>query len=74
MTKTMNEQMIVNVAANVKCECDDRGELKPGWEWAYDKVLELPFVTHAPGECKCVNNLQEHERDGKKVILCSCCC
>jgi len=57
-----------------KCECDRNAKLIPGWEDEYDKELELPFVTHKPGECKCTNELKEYIRDGKKITLCSCCC
>lgn len=56
-----------------KCECDEKGRLKSGWEWSYDSKKELPFVNHEPNKCKCTNNLKEYKRDGKKIWLCSCC-
>jgi hypothetical protein len=57
-----------------KCECNCRARLVSGWEDTYDPELELPFVNHEPGECKCTNELKEYEREGKKVWLCSNCC
>lgn len=57
-----------------KCECDDNGKLPPGMSGMYDRVTELPFVNHKPGECKCTNELRQYLRNGKEVWLCSCCC
>lgn len=57
-----------------KCECEGTGFLLPKTEELFDKKLELPFVNHEPGECKCTNDLKEYVRDGKKIWLCSCCC
>ena len=56
-----------------KCECNNKGTLKHGMEDLYDQELELPFVNHQPGECKCVNDLKWYSKGGKKVALCSCC-
>jgi hypothetical protein len=67
-TKTMNEQM------EIKCQCDETGTLQIGWEWSYDEKKELPYVNHAPNECKCTNELKRYLRDGKEIWLCSCCC
>lgn len=58
----------------MKCECDRTGKLQAGWEDTYDPIKELPFVNHQPHECRCTNELNEYIRNGKKVILCSCCC
>ncbi len=58
----------------IKCECQKTGSLRSGMSGAYDTKKELPFVNHKPGQCKCTNDLQEYEKNGKKVTLCSCCC
>jgi hypothetical protein len=55
------------------CECDFEAKMPAAMAAFYDSISERPFVNHAPGECKCTNLLQEYERDGKKVTLCSCC-
>ena len=57
----------------MKCECDTIGVLKSSMESLYDKEKELPFVKHEPNKCKCVNDLKQYIRNGKKVWLCSCC-
>lgn len=54
------------------CECDHEGILVAPSSW-YDSVLELPFVVHAPNQCKCQNNLKLYNRNGKKLWLCSIC-
>ncbi len=56
-----------------KCECRGKGILQPGWESDYHPTKELPFVNHEPGECKCVNELRQYHKHGKKVWLCSNC-
>jgi len=55
------------------CECDEEGVLNTGMESWYDSVTELPFVKHAPGKCKCTNELALYERKGKTLTLCSNC-
>ena len=57
-----------------KCECKRTGKLKIGFDNWYDEKLELPFVNHKPGKCKCTNELKIYNRNGKKLTLCSCCC
>lgn len=60
-------------SAAPRCQCPEQGKLSLGWAWSYDWKLELPFVTHAPGKCKCTNELKRYRR-GKKILwLCSCC-
>lgn len=58
----------------MKCQCDSIGKLQPGMGSWYNPVTELPFVNHSPGKCKCTNDLKKYLRDGKEVMLCSCCC
>ena len=58
---------------NQHCECPSKGVLRSDIADLYNDV-ELPFVDHAPGECKCTNDLRMYERDGKHLMLCSCCC
>ena len=58
----------------MKCECEEEGILNPIVRHMYDKVSELPFVTHKPNECKCTNGLKRYIRKGKEVSLCSNCC
>lgn len=57
----------------VRCECPSEGVLYPEGESLYNPVTELPFVKHEPGECRCTNDLKPYLRDGKRIILCSCC-
>ncbi len=57
----------------MKCECKQEGELRAGMEYMYDKIKELPFVTHKPNECKCTNELKQYLKKGEKVWLCSNC-
>ena len=57
----------------MKCECDKTSSLPVISPDLYHPELELPFVGHQPGECKCTNELKRYERDGKIVWLCSCC-
>lgn len=71
MTKTDLEQHTCN---EPRCECTLTGTLYPEMAHQYDPVRELPFVTHAPGECKCTNDLRIYERNGKSMLLCSNCC
>ena len=56
-----------------KCECDQTGKLMPGMVDLYDEETELPYVNHKPGECKCTNGLKRYKRNGKIIVLCSCC-
>ena len=58
---------------NIKCECDTEGVFYPEMSEMYDKEKELPFVAHKPNECKCVNDLKQYWKNGKKVWLCSNC-
>ena len=58
----------------MKCECADTGRMPEGMLYAYDSVTERPFANHAPGECKCTNELQRYRRaNGEIKGLCSCC-
>jgi hypothetical protein len=56
----------------MRCECewDSRDNVN-------DPDLYLPqerkAMYHAPGECPGDYNLQKYLRDGKEVMLCSCC-
>ena len=52
-----------------RCECENTGRLLSFMSNFYDPKLELPFITHKPNECKCVNELKL--KDGK--WLCSNC-
>lgn len=54
-----------------KCECPVEGVLRPEMASWYHDSRELPFVNHEPGECKCTNELELYERDGKQLTLCS---
>lgn len=54
------------------CECEREG-VQGAPASMYDPVKELPFVIHAPGQCKCQNELKLYSRDGKKLLLCSIC-
>lgn len=56
-----------------KCQCNNTGNLSPGFESMYEPEKELPFVNHEPGKCKCTNELKEYKRGGEKVWLCSYC-
>lgn len=62
--------------ANIHCECTETGRLVPGWDSMYDPVTERPYVSHAPGECKCTNDLRLYREAGTTRVrfLCSCCC
>lgn len=60
------------MSLNEKCECDNVGIQSWPDKW-YDDELELPYVNHAPHQCRCTNNLRLFERDGKQLLLCSCC-
>jgi len=57
------------------CECDHEGKLSPGMSGYYDPVTELPYVNHAPGQCKCTNQLAQYKRgkNGPILTLCSNC-
>jgi len=57
----------------MKCECNKTGKLKPIIASQYHPITERPYVNHKPGECKCTNDLKRYYRDGKIVVLCSCC-
>lgn len=57
-----------------KCECDHIGEVPDHRLQEYDAITERPFVNHAPGKCKCTNDLQAYNRNGKILVLCSICC
>jgi hypothetical protein len=57
--------------SNLKCECPETGVLRT--PSLYDPITELPFVDHQPRECKCSNNLRMYRREGKLLLLCSCC-
>ncbi len=60
--------------SNQRCECQETGVLKPGMATFYDADTERPYVNHAPGECRCVNELKRYRRkDGSEAWLCSCC-
>jgi len=54
------------------CQCDELAE-DFGVGFLYDPLTERPYVAHAPGECKCVNDLKLCTRDGKQLWLCSNC-
>ncbi len=55
------------------CECDKISKVQPEMESWYNSVTEWPYVNHDPGQCKCTNELQLYNRNGKQVWLCSCC-
>jgi hypothetical protein len=57
----------------MKCECPDKGVLNPAIASMYDPYAELPFVEHAPGKCRCTNDLKLYRRGEKTLWLCSCC-
>lgn len=57
----------------MRCQCNHQGILVFGQSHLYDPVTELPFVDHAPGDCRCTNDLRWFVRDGLRVLLCSCC-
>lgn len=59
----------------IKCECPEEGKSNPNnpFNSWYDEELELPFVDHPPGKCKCTNNLKEVNRNGVILTLCSIC-
>jgi hypothetical protein len=56
-----------------KCQCQETAVLKPEMSSWYHQTLELPFVEHQPGECKCTHELKQYIRKGKTLWLCSCC-
>lgn len=57
-----------------RCECDEIGNVPVARLWMYDEQVERPYVNHAPGECKCLNNLHKYRRsDGSVKWLCSNC-
>jgi hypothetical protein len=56
-----------------RCECPHEAVLNSlvsGW---YDEETELPFASHAPGACRCTNELQLFLRGDEVLTLCSCC-
>lgn len=57
----------------MKCQCEHEGLLGAPAHM-YDPIKELPFVNHAPGECKCTNDLRQYRRNENSVFLCSICC
>lgn len=57
----------------LKCQCPNEGKLKPSIASMYDSETELPFVIHAPGECKCTNDIRRYRRGETILNLCSCC-
>lgn len=57
----------------IRCECPETGKLNPEWESVYDQEVELPFVNHEPGKCKCTNGLRLYSRNGNLLYLCSNC-
>lgn len=56
-----------------KCQCPNRGYVPPENLGQYAEKTERPYANHAPGECKCTNNLQLYQRGTEKLVLCSCC-
>ena len=56
-----------------KCECPERGTLKPEIAWMYEPQ-ELKAANHEPYECPGDYLLASYSREGKEIILCSCCC
>lgn len=56
-----------------RCECPEEGKLNPGMAPLYHRTLELPFVVHPPGECRCDNLLKRYRREGRVLWLCSNC-
>ena len=57
-----------------RCECPELSERDPVLDGLYDPVTEEPFRKHAPGECRCTNDLALYDRNGKQMWLCSMCC
>lgn len=56
-----------------RCECQEEGSPSSEFRsWYSDAEWAVAF--HAPGECKSTINLQQYERAGKLVWLCSTCC
>lgn len=61
------------MTAAVKCECQEQGVLAASVKHLYDTTTELPFATHAPGECKCTNDVKRYVCGDGERYLCSCC-
>lgn len=57
----------------IKCECPELSVLKEHMKMFYDPELELPFVDHEPGKCKCTNKIKAYKRGNKILYFCSCC-
>lgn len=47
---------------NKYCQCPHIGEVESHRFHEYDAISEWPFVNHAPGECKCTNELMLYRR------------
>jgi hypothetical protein len=58
---------------NMRCQCPEEGKLQPDMAGWYDEETELPYVTHAPGECECTNDVALYRRGERELLLCSCC-
>lgn len=61
------------MAEQIRCECLKRRRLTHWDEWIRFAEDEPAPQPHEPGQCPGTYGLQQFERDGKLVWLCSWC-
>lgn len=67
------EETTIALSNVPRCECQHEGSPDPMMRsWYSDAEWAVAF--HRPGECKSTIDLQQYERDGQLVWLCSTCC
>lgn len=56
----------------LKCECPEKAYVSPEREYQYSEE-EKAGMNHEPNKCKGTYKLKKYKRDGKIIVLCSCC-
>lgn len=56
----------------LKCQCPVEGKITKKYKYLYTKE-ELKYINHKPNKCKNKIGLKIYLKDGKEMLLCSCC-